>query len=120
MKLVIDIHKEQYEFIKQGMSIDKITQFPALMEAICEHIANGTPLDSVKAKIEKKYREVEFMDEFSSGYNYAIGETLETLDNIGKSCSTCKNNDDELSGECYECLKGMFDHYEAEGSEPNE
>lgn len=27
-------------------------------------------------------------------------------------CNTCKNNDDELSGECYECIKGIFDHYE--------
>lgn len=32
-------------------------------------------------------------------------------------CNTCKNNDDEFSGECYECLKGMFDHYEAESEE---
>jgi hypothetical protein len=29
-----------------------------------------------------------------------------------KSCTTCVNNDDELSGECYECVKGIFDHYE--------
>lgn len=29
-------------------------------------------------------------------------------------CNTCKNNDDELSGECYECVKGIFDHYEEE------
>ena len=34
-----------------------------------------------------------------------------------KSCSTCKNNDDEFSGECYECLKGIFDHYEAESED---
>lgn len=32
----------------------------------------------------------------------------------GKSCNTCKNSDDEFSGECYECLKGIFDHYEPE------
>ena len=31
-------------------------------------------------------------------------------------CNTCKNNDDEFSGECYECLKGIFDHYEPEGN----
>lgn len=35
----------------------------------------------------------------------------------GKSCNTCKNNDDELSGECYECIKGIFDHYEPQESE---
>ena len=44
MKLIIDIHEEQYDFIKQGMPIDKVVQFPALMEAICEHIAQGIPL----------------------------------------------------------------------------
>jgi len=32
-------------------------------------------------------------------------------------CNTCKNNDDELSGECYECIKGIFDHYEAESED---
>ena len=35
----------------------------------------------------------------------------------GKSCNTCKNNDDEFSGECYECLKGIFDHYEPESED---
>lgn len=53
MKLIIDIHEEQYDFIKQGMSIDKVVQFPALMEAICEHIMNGIPLDDVKAEIKE-------------------------------------------------------------------
>lgn len=32
-------------------------------------------------------------------------------------CNTCRNNDDELSGECYECIKGIFDHYEPQESE---
>lgn len=36
-------------------------------------------------------------------------------------CNTCKNNDDgECSGECYECIKGIFDHYEPKRSESNE
>ena len=35
-------------------------------------------------------------------------------------CNTCKNNDDELSGECYECIKGIFDHYEPQESEDKE
>lgn len=50
MKLIIDIHEEQYEFIKQGMPIDKVIQFPALMEAVCEHITNGIPLDENKGE----------------------------------------------------------------------
>lgn len=35
-------------------------------------------------------------------------------------CNTCKNNDDELSGECYECIKGIFDHYEPKGEKGTE
>lgn len=44
-------------------------------------------------------------------WEYVIDKCIGKAD---KSCSTCKNNDDELSGECYECLKGIFDHYESE------
>lgn len=44
MKLIIDIHEEQYEFIKQGMSIKRVMEYPALMETICEYIVNGTTL----------------------------------------------------------------------------
>lgn len=29
-----------------------------------------------------------------------------------KSCNTCKNNGDEFSGECYECVKNIQNHYE--------
>lgn len=35
----------------------------------------------------------------------------------GKSCNTCKNNDDEFSGECYECVKNIQNHYEPKESE---
>ena len=44
MKLIIDIHKDQYEFIKQSMTMDKVKDYHALLYDICEHIANGTPL----------------------------------------------------------------------------
>lgn len=44
MKLIIEIKEKQYEFIKQGMSIKRVMEYPALMEAICEYIANGTPI----------------------------------------------------------------------------
>lgn len=111
MKLIIDIPEGALKLLNTK-GVDWLDA-----EHILSAVAKGTPLDSVKTEIEKKYREVEFMDEFSSGYNYAIGEALETLDNIGKvdkSCSTCKNSDDEFSGECYECVKGIFDHYESE------
>jgi hypothetical protein len=32
-------------------------------------------------------------------------------------CNTCKNNDDELSGECYECVKNIQNHYEPKENE---
>lgn len=34
-----------------------------------------------------------------------------------KSCNTCKNNDDEFSGECYECAKNIQNHYEPQENE---
>lgn len=49
MKLIINIHKEQYEFIKQSMTSDKVKDYHALLYDICERIANGIPLDDVKA-----------------------------------------------------------------------
>ena len=33
-------------------------------------------------------------------------------DNKQSRCNTCQNNTDELSGECYECVKGIEDWYE--------
>ena len=48
-----------------------------------------------------------------------IEVAIATLPSVekGKSCSTCKNSDDEFSGECYECIKGISDHYEPQESE---
>ena len=33
-------------------------------------------------------------------------------DNKQSRCNSCQNNTDELSGECYECVKGIEDWYE--------
>lgn len=33
-------------------------------------------------------------------------------DNKQSRCNSCLNNTDELSGECYECVKGIEDWYE--------
>ena len=44
-------------------------------------------IDDVKAEIQKKYRDAEFMNEFVDGCNHTIGEVLEILDNIGKGDS---------------------------------
>lgn len=33
-------------------------------------------------------------------------------ENKQSKCNNCQNNTDELSGECYECVKGIEDWYE--------
>lgn len=43
-ELVIKIDEEQYEFIKQSMTMDKVKDYHALLYNICERIKNGTPL----------------------------------------------------------------------------
>ena len=119
-------------------------------------IANGTPLDDVKAEIAN-------IDSYKRDGCCVLADVLRVLNNIGKvelelnleniisesrevtqalnefadnleqiekkyaepqksedtkkNCNTCKNNDDEFSGECYECIKGIFDHYEPKESE---
>ena len=35
-------------------------------------------------------------------------------DNKQSKCNSCRNNTDELSGECYECVKGIEDNYISE------
>ena len=44
MQIVIDIDEEQYKFIKQNMTMDKVKDYHALLFDICKRIANGTPL----------------------------------------------------------------------------
>ena len=78
IKLIIEIPKYDYEEVR------RLVAYNGVIATVCKAIVNDTPLDSVKAEIQKKYREVAFMDEFGSGYNYAIDEVLEILGNIGK------------------------------------
>ena len=44
IELIIKIPEEQYKFIKQSMTIDKVKDYPALLYDSCEHIANGMSL----------------------------------------------------------------------------
>ena len=85
MKLIIDIPKDMFEQFKNEEIIDKYDE-----AALKQVFKNGTPLDDVKAEIEKMYREAEFMNEFNGGYNYAIGDVLEALRNIDKTESDDK------------------------------
>ena len=51
IELVIKIDEEQYEFIKQSMTMDKIKDYHALLYDICEHIRIGTPLSKGHGRI---------------------------------------------------------------------
>ena len=42
---------------------------------------------------------------------YKNGYRLREADKESR-CNNCQNNTDELSGECYECVKGIEDWYE--------
>ena len=58
-------------------------------------------------------------DNYKKGYSdgYAIGYALGCAHNSSNEmmrCNTCMyDTNDELSGECYECIKGIQDHYTA-------
>lgn len=43
-------------------------------------------------------------------YNHIVGSKARITK--PSRCDTCQNNTDELSGECYECVKGIEDWYE--------
>lgn len=60
-KIVIDIPKEQYEFIKQSMTMDKVKDYPALLYDICEHIKNGTPLPKGHGELFDKTEILKFL-----------------------------------------------------------
>ncbi len=44
IELVIKIDEEQYEFIKQSMTMNEVKNYHALLYDICERIKSGTPL----------------------------------------------------------------------------
>ena len=58
IELLIKIDKEQYEFIKQNMTIDRIKDYHALLYDICERIKNGTVLPK---GYEKLFDEAEIL-----------------------------------------------------------
>lgn len=44
IELVIKLDEEQYEFIKQNITMANVKDYPAFLYAICEHVKDGTPL----------------------------------------------------------------------------
>lgn len=85
MKLIIDIDKDYYEIMKY--EVQNGNDFKPI-----RIIGNGIPLDNIKTEIE-----------FAP---------LNIKENKELRCNTCKWNDEELSGECYDCVKGIEDRYE--------
>ena len=109
VKLIIEIPKDYYEIIKHNVE-NHLTDYRPF-----EIIGNGIPLDDVKAEIEALPKTYPFINHIDTYVKE--DDVLQILDNIGKadkSCNTCKNSDDEFSGECYECVKNIQNHYEVE------
>lgn len=80
MKLIIDIPKNEYMKIKRYY--DSLPEY-STVEAETYYIAHGTPLDEVKAELEKNSYPIVY-----GVYNHRKGMTLygimQILDNIGK------------------------------------
>jgi hypothetical protein len=131
IKLIIEIPKSDYNAICTNK------ESAIIAHDTCRRIAQGIPFDDIRAKIAdiETYERDGYwvmadvwkvLNDIDKAYthnvnkmNFAEGDKNKTCcaDTGGKSCNTCKNSDDELSGECYECIKGIFDHYEPQESE---
>ena len=73
MKLIIEIEKEEFDFICK--------QSPKFITINRKIIADGIPLGFVKAEIQSK--EMVETDTEKQFYNMALGDVLQILDNIG-------------------------------------
>lgn len=114
MKLIIDIQDEMYDWLDNGFP----TEDDYVM--LWEEIRQGIPLEEEIEKIKDEILNLGF-----TGWAYKPKldreEVLMILDkyisklsgeNKQNRCNSCRNNTDELSGECYECVKGIEDWYE--------
>jgi len=111
-------HRQLVEWLKDYKRLKELAEKE-------KGVRNGTPLDDVKAEIAEEICLTDNPYTGETKYTIEHLKLLEILDNIGKAdmrkpimekirCNTCKNNDDELSGECYECVKNIQNHYEPE------
>ena len=116
IELVIKISEEQYKFIKEGVSIIIATKYPALMDAICEHISNGKPLPKGHGrlkdidKIINDGRSKGFCDWYDE-MKYAdtiIEADTGNYNNEDGWCDTCEYK--HLESECIGCAK--YDEYD--------
>jgi hypothetical protein len=116
--LVIEVSEELFERICQASSVPDM-QGIDIVNAI-NAIKNSTPLDTIKAEINEAYANTHHMyPDYADGLSHAYEIINKHVSNVDKSCrcNTCKNNDDELSGECYECIKNIQNHYKPKENE---
>jgi len=92
VKLIIEIPKDYYEALSKTKEIISSQRSgKTLMSIIYSAVANGIPLDDVKAEIEDLDRYYD-NDYFSTNNcpMYKCNEVLQILDNIGKAESEDK------------------------------
>lgn len=126
MKLVIDINEKDYlECVKR---VEEIREKGYMIENLKYKIiiADGIPLEEELEKIIAKidFEEKWLLDIYAKEYRVSANDIKIAMsgirsvvsglqgDNKQSRCNNCQNNTDELSGECYECVKGIEDWYE--------
>lgn len=111
------------EILKEMAFTATETQRRALEDAISDLSENKGDLISRQKVLNTLDNMDKTLDEERTVDNYKelVAECIKVLPSVenkgDKSCNTCKNNDDELSGECYECVKNIQNHYEPKRSE---
>lgn len=103
------------------------------VKALVESIEALENQKSIIAELEKIKAEIELMDFDFGDYYDNTGTIIEMVSKVidkyiselkeeskQSRCNNCLNNTDELSGECYECVKGIKDNYIEELKGENE
>lgn len=114
MKRIVDIPEEMYDWLDNG--------FPTEDDYVklWGKIRQGTTLEEEFKKIKTDILNLGFTG-WADKPKLDREEVLTILnkyisalsgDNKQSRCNSCLNNTDELSGECYECVKGIEDWYE--------
>ena len=98
--------------------VDTVTHYNMTEEEYIQYRMEEARKDAEDA-IKNYLRPFEWIDECFAPNNMTEEEfeQIKTKmrepkeDNKQSRCNSCQNNTDELSGECYECVKGIQDWY---------
>lgn len=133
-KIVIDLDDDTYRVVKNELVIiSGMRSYKTVFNKILDAIANGTVLPKhgrlIDADIISKQYGLEDATKYgnkdseqqhhsySTMMMYEIADMIDdapTVIEADKSCSTCKYSDEVDGSNCYECVKGMKNNYEAE------